>query len=147
MTTHDLAIVGSGSAAFAAAIKARRLGARVAMIERGTLGGTCLNVGCIPSKTLLRAAETFRHAAHHPFAGIRTAALGVDMARLVREEDELVTALRKVKYADLIDAYGWDVVRGEARFVDGETIAVDGRPLRAGAYLIATGARPIVPPI
>ena len=69
------------------------------------------------------------------------------MACLVREEDELVTALRKVKYADLIDAYGWDVVRGEARFVDGETIAVDGRPLRAGAYLIATGARPIVPPI
>jgi mercuric reductase len=144
---YDLAIVGSGSAAFAAAIKARSLGARVAMVERGTLGGTCLNVGCIPSKALLRAAETFHSAGHHPFAGIATAALGADLGRMVRQKDELVAGLRQTKYADLVDAYGWDLIAGEARFADEATIDAGGRTLRAGVYLVATGARPAVPAI
>lgn len=147
MSDYDLAIVGSGGAAFVGAIKARGLGARVVMIERGTLGGTCLNVGCIPSKTLLRAADIFRHAAHHPFAGVNTAACSVDFARVVQQKDELIAGLRQQKYADLIEAYGWDLVRGEARFIDAETIGVDGRSLRAGAYLIATGSSPVVPAI
>src|SRR5262249_21736530 len=73
----DLAIVGSGGGAFGAAIAATERGARVLMIERGTLGGTCVNVGCIPSKTQLHAAQLFWEAANQPFLGIRTSAISV----------------------------------------------------------------------
>jgi len=86
---YDLAIVGSGSAAFAAAIRARELGARVVIVERSTIGGTCVNVGCVPSKALLRATETFRQAGHHPFAGVETSASAVDLRALVAQKDEL----------------------------------------------------------
>jgi len=144
---YDLAIIGSGSAAFAAAIKARDLGARVVMIERATLGGTCVNIGCVPSKRLLRAAETFQHAGHHPFAGVETGAGSVDFGALVTQKNDLVARLRQQKYADLIDVYGWELIQGEARFVDEATVTVAGRTITADAYLIATGARPAVPPI
>ncbi len=144
---YDLAVIGSGASAFAASIKARGLGARVLMVERGTLGGTCLNVGCIPSKALLRAAETFYQAEHHPFAGVETVALSADLSAIVRQKDELVAGLRQVKYADLIEAYDWEFLSGEAHFIDAETIAVGDRRLRADSYLLATGTRPAIPPI
>ncbi|PZN07987.1 MAG: mercuric reductase, partial [Bacillota bacterium] len=69
---YDLVIIGSGAAAFSAAIQATGHGARVVMIERGVIGGTCVNIGCVPSKTLLRAAEIYFRARHHPFAGLDT---------------------------------------------------------------------------
>ena len=144
---YDLAIIGSGSAAFAAAIRAVELGARVLMVERATLGGTCVNVGCVPSKALLRAAEVFYEARRHPFAGVYTRAEGVNPAEVVAQKDELIGELRKEKYADLVDFYGWELVYGEARFEDPDTINVNGRRVRARAYLIATGASPAVPPI
>ena len=144
---YDLAIVGSGSAAFSGAIRASELGARVAMIERGTVGGTCVNVGCIPSKAELAAAAQRQRATHNPFPGVETAAGGVDLATLVAGKDEIVGAMRQGKYVDLVDHYGWELVPGTARFADGDTLAVDGEPLRAERYLIATGASPAVPPI
>lgn len=144
---YDLAILGSGSAAFAAAIHAQGAGARVVMIEQGTLGGTCVNVGCVPSKALLAAADLYYKAGHNPFAGIRTDAGGVNLAALVAQKDELVTDLRRQKYGDLVGEYGWDVLRGQAHFVDSDTLAVDGKRVRAEHYLIATGASPAIPPI
>ena len=144
---YDLAIVGSGGAAFSAAIRARDAGARVVMIERGTIGGTCANVGCVPSKTLLRAGEIYHLAGHHPFAGIATSADQVRMDRLTAQKDELVADLRQHKYEDLIGDYGWELVRGEAAFADERTLEVSDRQIRAGAFLIATGARPAVPEI
>ena len=89
---YDLAIVGSGGGAFAAAIAATERGARVVMIERGILGGTCVNIGCVPSKTQLRAGELFWRAGHHPFQRISTRAESVDLARLVDEKDQLLTS-------------------------------------------------------
>ncbi|MGH3030000.1 MAG: mercury(II) reductase [Gaiellaceae bacterium] len=145
--TYDLAVIGSGSAAFAAAIRARDLGADVAMIERGTVGGTCVNVGCVPSKAQLAAARQRHDAAHNRFPGITTSADGVALVELVGAKDGLVESMRQEKYLDLIDHYGWELVRGTARFADGETLAVDGEPLRAERYLVATGASPAVPPI
>jgi mercuric reductase len=143
----DLAILGSGGAAFAAAIRARDEGAQVVMCERGTIGGTCVNVGCVPSKTLLRAAEIRHAAGHHPFAGIATAAGPVDMGRLTAQKDELVAELRVHKYEDLIADYGWEVVRGEAVFVDPHTVEAGGRLIEADAFVVATGAHPTVPDI
>lgn len=146
-TDYDLAIVGSGGGAFAAAIRAADTGARVVMIERGTIGGTCVNVGCVPSKTLLRAAETYHRAGHHPFEGIETKAGAADYGTLVAQKDDLVSTMRQEKYADLVEEYGWEFVEGEASFEDEETLRVNGRRIRAGAYLIATGARPAVPEV
>lgn len=144
---YDLVVIGAGSAAFAAAIKARDQGARVAVVDRGTIGGTCVNIGCVPSKALLRAAEIYHAASHHPYAGVETSAGTVDLAALVAQKDELVTMLRQEKYENVRTAIGFDFIAGEARFMDSETIAVDGTPLKAGSYLIATGASPAIPPI
>ncbi len=144
---YDLLIIGSGSAAFAAAIKARDLGARVGMIERDTIGGTCVNIGCVPSKAMMRAAEAYWRAGHSPFAGVATSSGDVDLPLLVAQKDGLVGVLRQEKYADLIDLYGIDFIKGNARFVDANSIEVVGRTLRAFRYLIATGAEAWVPPI
>ncbi|HXF36972.1 MAG TPA: mercury(II) reductase [Actinomycetota bacterium] len=144
---YDLLAIGSGGAAFAAAIRATTLGARVALVERGTIGGTCVNAGCVPSKTLLAAAEAYHRAGHHPFDGISTSQGGVDLARLVGMKDEVVSFLRGWKYEELAEAYGFEILRGEARFTGPDAVAVDGREIRAGRYLIATGASPWAPPI
>ncbi|MGH2765362.1 MAG: mercury(II) reductase [Actinomycetota bacterium] len=144
---YDVLVIGGGSAAFAAAIRARDQGARVAMIEQGTVGGTCANVGCVPSKTLLRAAEAYRLAGHHPFAGVETSAGTVDLAALVAQKDELVETMRREKYLDLVEAYGWEMIPGHAEFMGPDLVRVDDRTISAGKYLVATGASPAVPPI
>ncbi len=138
----DLAVIGSGGAAMAAAIEARRRGATAVVIERGVLGGTCVNRGCVPSKALLAAAGARHAALTNPFLGVPTGAGGVDLAALMDQKDELVSFLRQAKYADVAAAHGFDIVEGEARFRDPETLEVDGRPLRARGYVVATGARP-----
>lgn len=143
----DLVILGSGSAAFAAAIRATDLGAEVAIVERGTVGGTCVNVGCIPSKAELAAAAQRHRAGRNVFPGVETSAGRVELAALVAGKDELVRALRQEKYVDLIEHYGFELIEGAASFADRETVIVDGEELRAERYLIATGASPAVPPI
>ena len=144
----DLAILGAGSAAFAAAITARDAGARVVMIEQTTVGGTCVNVGCVPSKALIAAADTYHRGRTHGFAGIaRLGGARPDLAAIVARKDQLVAGMRQTKYLDLAADYGFELRRGTGRFVDEATLSVDGEPLTAGSYLIATGAHPAVPPI
>lgn len=145
--THDLAIVGGGSAAFSAAIHARRKGLSVVMVERGEIGGTCVNVGCIPSKALLAAAEARHTAAAHRFPGIETTAARVDMGALIASKDAIVGDLRAYKYIDLAQEYGWEILRGRARFAPGPVLETNGRTIEARHYLIATGSHPWVPPI
>ena len=132
---YDLLVIGSGGGAFAAAIRARDLGARVLMVERGTVGGTCVNVGCIPSKALLVRSE------HARLAGAPS--LGEALAT----KDELVERLRQTKYLDLFDEYGIEFRSADARLLGPQTVAVDGKSVTAEAILVATGARPAVPPI
>ena len=144
---HDLIVLGSGSAAFAAAITATEAGARVALMEANVVGGTCVNVGCVPSKAMLASADLFFRAGHHPFAGISTRADALDLPALVGAKSELVEQLRREKYLDLAESYGFTVCRGRAEFVDAESIACDDQRFTAGAYIIATGASPSVPPI
>jgi len=144
---YDLVVLGAGSAAFAAAIKASDAGRTVALIEADTLGGTCVNFGCVPSKALLRAGEVAHATANHPFDGVSSTPAKVDLKTLIDSKNGLVEALRQEKYVDLVADYGFDVLHGHARFIDAETIEVDGQPVRAGAYLVATGARPVVPQV
>ena len=140
----DLAVIGSGGAAMAAGIAARKADANVVLVERGALGGTCVNVGCVPSKTLLAAAGTRHGALTNPFDGVPTSAAAVDLGALVAQKGELIDRLKQHKYAEVADAWGFPVISGEARFTDKDTVEVDGKPLRARAYVIATGAQPTV---
>ena len=114
-----VAIVGSGSAAFAAAIRATEAGARVTIIEAGTIGGTCVNVGCVPSKIFIRAAHVAHLAATHPFNGLERHTLRVERARLVAQQQARVEELRRAKYEDILETRpGINLVRGRARFAD-----------------------------
>jgi mercuric reductase len=144
---YDLAVIGAGSAAFAAAIRATSLGARVALIERGTVGGTCVNVGCIPSKHLLAASHVYRTAGHHPFRGVGTQQTGVEFSAVIAKKSEVVDELREEKYTDLAEHYGVDIIRGHARFSGPDTLSVGGREVMATRSVIATGSAPWTPPI
>jgi mercuric reductase len=145
---YDLAVIGAGSAGFSAAITAAEKGARVALIGHGTIGGTCVNVGCVPSKAIIRAAESVHHAgAASRFAGIRGEARIHDWGALVAQKDELVAGLRKAKYADLLPGYNTiGYLEGPARLAEGGVV-VNGDLVRAPRVVITTGARPAVPPI
>jgi len=148
-----VAVIGSGSGAFAAAIRAAERGARVTMIEAGTVGGTCVNVGCVPSKILLRGAHVAHTQREHPFAGVGRTRPPVDRAAMVAQQQTRVAELRRAKYEDLVAANpAIELVRGFATFEDARTLRIaspDGtaRALRADRFLIATGASPAVPPI
>lgn len=139
----DLVVIGSGGAAMAAGIAARRADAQVVLIERATLGGTCVNVGCVPSKTLLAGAGVRHASLHNPFAGVPTSAGSADFGAMVAQKEELIAWLRQHKYADVADAWHFPVWKGEARFVDERTAEVGGDLLRAPAYIIATGSEPV----
>jgi mercuric reductase len=144
---YDLAVIGAGSAAFAAAIRATSLGARVALLERGTIGGTCVNVGCIPSKHLLAASNVYRTADDHPFEGVKTEQTGVELPALIAQKDEVSAELRADKYVDLAEHHGFEIVPGHARFTGPHHLDVDGRGIDAAKIVIATGSTPWIPPI
>jgi mercury(II) reductase len=145
---YDLVVIGAGSAGFSAAITAAEQGAQVALIGSGTIGGTCVNIGCVPSKTLIRAAETLHNArAAARFAGIAAEAGLTDWGATIRQKNALVSELRQAKYIDLLPAYDGIAYReGRARLIDGG-VEVDGTPIPAGKIIIATGARPAAPAI
>lgn len=149
----NIVIIGSGSAAFAAALEAKDLGAQVTMIEAGTIGGTCVNVGCVPSKIMIRAAQMAHQQAHHPFPGIETHVPGIDRAKLVTQQQARVDALRHEKYESILESNPEiNLVKGRARFQDPNTVIVtkeDGsnQILTADRFLIATGRTPALPPI
>ncbi len=146
--SFDLAIMGGGSAAFAAARRASDLGARVLMANEGPIGGTCVNVGCVPSKTLIRAAENHHQHGVSRFRGLKSEPGRVDFAELIREKAELVAELQRAKYVDVLTGLpNVELARGRARLVDRHTVAVGESVFRAEKILIATGARPVRPPI
>jgi mercuric reductase len=155
---YDLVILGSGSTAFAAAIHAQDLGKTAVMTEGRTLGGTCVNRGCLPSKNLIEAAKLVYDAAHPRYPGLTPAQLGVDFPTLVAQKDEIIREYRDQHYASLVDETDEEgqppieVVPGRAALVDPYTVAVtasDGtvRQLTGSQVLIATGSSPFIPAI
>lgn len=146
--TYDLVVVGAGSAGFSAAITAAEQGARVALVGDGTIGGTCVNVGCVPSKALIRAVEPLHQArAASRFDGVRASAAIADWSGTVRQKDRLVDDLRQAKYEVVLQ--GYDAItyhEGAARLVEGG-VEVGGVRLTADKVIIATGSRPGVPAI
>ncbi len=146
---YDLVIVGGGSAAFAAALRASELGAHAVIINDGLpIGGTCVNVGCVPSKTLIRAAEELHRASHPRFHGVRAAAGVSDPAALFEQKRELVNELREKKYVDIVSGdSNVTLLEGHGRVTGQHTVEVNGRGISARRILVATGASPFVPDI
>ena len=144
----DLVILGSGSTAFAAALNAQEQGKTAVMIERRTIGGTCVNRGCLPSKNLIEAARLVHDARNPRYPGLTTDGEGlrVDFPTLIAQKDEIVLDYRRKKYDGLLGGQ-FGVTEGAARLLDAHTVEVDGRRLRGGRILIATGSRPTIPTI
>src|SRR3989339_670669 len=141
---YDLIIIGGGSAAFTAAIKASELEKKVLMINDGLpIGGTCVNVGCVPSKTLIRTAEQF-HIANHPnFSSIKSGNNKINFKAIVEQKRRLVDELRQAKYVDVIKKQtDIRIIEGRARFVSQDTVAVNGEEITSNRILVATGASP-----
>lgn len=139
----DLIIIGGGSAGFAAAIKASELGKKFAMIEKGAIGGTCVNVGCVPSKHLLHVGDVYYQSKHHGFKGIVDGNASLDFLEAVRQKEELVSSLRQSKYVNVIDGMpGATFVEGQAAFISKDEVRVNNDVLSAKKFLIATGSSP-----
>lgn len=146
----DLIIVGGGSAAFSAAIKSESLGLSTLMVNAGLdFGGTCVNVGCVPSKNLIRAAETVYHTTHSNFKGIKPKGADIDFAQIIKDKKALVARLQQQKYMDVVsDFKNLKMMNGWAKFLDKKTILVDGKDTyKAIKYIIATGATTNIPNI
>lgn len=149
-----IAIIGSGGAAMAAALKAVERGARVTLIERGTIGGTCVNVGCVPSKIMIRAAHIAHMRSRSPFdAGLPPTQPVILRQQLLEQQRSRVDELRHAKYESILDGNSAiTVLRGNARFKDSQTLGVqvaddNERIVHFDRCLIATGASAAVPPI
>ena len=150
----QIAVIGSGGAAMAAALKAVEQGAKVTLIERGTVGGTCVNVGCVPSKIMIRAAHIAHLRRESPFdGGIAAIVPAIDRSKLLAQQQARVDDLRHAKYEGILDGNpAITLLRGEARFKDAQSLVVrlnDGgeRVVVFDHCLVATGASPAVPPI
>ncbi len=143
---YNMVVIGAGTAGLIIAAGAAGLGAKVALVERGLMGGDCLNAGCVPSKLLLRAARALADARGASVLGVAAdgqADFAAVMERMRRVRAELSAKDSAVRYR----AMGVDVFIGEGRFAGRDTVEVDGRKLRFARAAIATGTRAAAPPI
>jgi mercuric reductase len=150
---YDLIILGQGSAAFAAAIKANDLGINTAMVggnaTPGTvIGGTCVNVGFMPSKSLITVSNLFYYAYNNSFEGIKYSRGKLNFEKIIEEKDKLVERFRKEKYVDVIESLeNVTYYSGKGKFVSSNEVEVEGKKLKGEKFLIAVGARPNIIPV
>ena len=143
----DLVILGSGSTAFAAAIRAAELGKTAAMTEMRTLGGTCVNCGCLPSKNLIEAARIVWESAHPRYKGLKPAKMNFDFAELIAQKQDVVHAYRDKKYQSILyEEEKIKVFEGRAELLDAHAVRVGGKTIIGDQILIATGTHPVIPP-
>src|SRR5258708_1335474 len=145
-THYDLVILGSGSTAFAAALRAQELSKTSVMTEERTTGGTCVNRGCLPSKNLIEAAKIIHEARYPRYPGLIPAEIRLDFRRLIEQKDEIIHGFRTKKYESLTGGQ-FTVEKGHAEFVDDRSVQVDGKRIPGEKILIAKGSRPVVPSI
>jgi glutathione reductase (NADPH) len=142
----DLLVIGGGSGGLAHAQRAAEYGAKAAAVEYAPLGGTCVNVGCVPKKVMWYAAQHAHQIHHAPDYGFDVVVNGHDWGALKSRRDAYVMRLNEI-YANNLDKRGITHIVGHARFVDANTVDVAGREYKAKRIVIATGGRPIVPDI
>ncbi len=147
MPDYGLIVIGAGAAGLSIAAGAAQLGVRVALIERGRMGGDCLNVGCVPSKALLAASHASESARHAHRFGIRLPEPVVDWDAVRAHVQGVIAEIAPNDSEARFRALGAEVIRGEARFVAPDAVTVNGRRLTARRFVIATGTTPSVPNI
>lgn len=143
---YDLIVIGGGPGGYVAAIRASQLGMRTALVEKRELGGTCLNRGCIPTKTLMHTANLYREAGACETLGLELGLRSYDFARIHQRKNDVVSQLRD-GIAQLLKANQVDVYAAAGQIVDGNTVKAGEETLTAGHILIAAGSVPAVPPI
>jgi mercuric reductase len=150
----DLVIIGGGAAAFSAALKAETFNIKTAVVERGVVGGTCVNVGCVPSKNLLGAGEVLYHISNPSYSSISPChEYDFDFLKTIRQKDNLVRYLRKQKYYDVLSSLeNVKSIEGEASFLTVNTIKIrndnnNPRVVEAKKFIVATGSSIYILPI
>lgn len=143
----DICVIGGGSGGLSVAAGAAQMGAKTVLIERGKMGGDCLNTGCVPSKSLLaagHAAAAVREAAEF---GVDAGAPRIDGRRVHDHVHGVIAAIAPNDSVERFEGLGVRVIKAHARFVDRETVEAGGQRVRARRFVIATGSSPAVPPI
>ncbi len=147
LLTPDLCVIGAGSGGLSAAAIAASLGVSVVLVERGAMGGECLNTGCVPSKALLAAAkraQDIREAA--PF-GIRVGDPGIDHKAVAAHIQEVIAAIAPNNSVERYNGLGVGIVKASARFIDKDTVEAGDHEIKARRFIVATGSTPLIPPI
>jgi pyruvate/2-oxoglutarate dehydrogenase complex dihydrolipoamide dehydrogenase (E3) component len=147
MPEFDLAVIGAGAAGLSVTAVAAQLGLKVVLIERDRMGGDCLNTGCVPSKALLAAAHAAQAACTAGRFGIRLPEPVIDWGAVRAHVTGTIAAIAPMDSEARFRALGAEVLRGEARFLDPDTLGVDGRRLTARRFVIAAGSRAAIPAI
>jgi len=149
MKEFDLIIVGGGAAGFAAAMNANELQAKTLMVNDSAvgIGGTCVNVGCLPTKHLLHVADVIRKTKAHDLSGLDTS-VSFDFRTIMEAKDSLIEQLRGEKYEKVLRALPFvEFIEGDAEFVTGAEIRIGGESYKADKFVVATGSSALVPPI
>ena len=146
--THDLIVIGAGSAGLTAAGGCAQFGLKVALIEKGPMGGDCLNTGCVPSKALITAARRAQEMRENAKYGIADADPVIDFQAV---HDHVQAAIASIAVDDsqerFEEEFGVEVIRGAAKMIDGSTIEVNGQTLKAPRICLALGSKPFIPPV
>lgn len=145
---YDLVVLGSGSTAFAAALRAAEMGKTAVMTEARTVGGTCVNRGCLPSKNLIEAAKLVHEARYPKYPGIEPCEVKFDFGELIRQKDDLISDYRDERYMGRLDeSENIEIVRGHVAFADEGAVEVGGQRIEGEKFLIALGSTPVAPEI
>jgi pyruvate/2-oxoglutarate dehydrogenase complex dihydrolipoamide dehydrogenase (E3) component len=144
---YDLVIVGAGSGGLVAARFAAQLGAKVALIEKSRIGGDCIWTGCVPSKALLKVAKVAHEIRTARRYGISASNSEINMSAVREYVRRAIESVYQFENPEVLTAEGIDLIFGAARFIDHSTVVVNDRMIQSKAFLLTTGARPIIPPI
>ena len=144
---YDLVVIGGGSAGLVAASAGAQINARVAMVEKHLLGGDCLHYGCVPSKSMIHAAQIAYNVKTASRFGIYTDEPTIKLEEALNHVHSVIDTIQEHDSTERFEKLGVDVIYGTGQFVDEKTFEVNGRQLRARAFLVATGSRPAVPPV
>jgi pyruvate/2-oxoglutarate dehydrogenase complex dihydrolipoamide dehydrogenase (E3) component len=145
--TPDICVIGAGSGGLSVAAAAAAFGVEVVLIEKGKMGGDCLNYGCVPSKALIASAKAAHHAAHSTALGVSVPSVDVDFQAVHDHVHGVIGAIAPHDSVERFEGLGVEVVQETARFVDHRTVRAGDTDVRARRFVVATGSSPAVPPI
>lgn len=143
----DICVIGAGAAGLSVAAGAALFGVQVVLVEKGEMGGDCLNYGCVPSKALIASAKHAQMMRDGAPFGVAPVEPTVDFTQVMRHVDDVIKSIAPIDSVERFRALGVDVIQAEAAFVDRRTLVADGKRIQARRFVVASGSTPFVPPI